>query len=545
MNKWRQFFAAYWQKFLLALIVMAGLIIRLHQVGELPAGLNRDEAALAYNAYLLSHTGMDEWRRVWPIFLESFGDQKLPGYPYLLVGLYRLGLDRYIKPDLLVRLPSVISGTVLIILAYALGQLFGGQKNGKIAGLISALLVSANPIFIWYSRGAWEANVGMCLWVAAVYLVAKAWRSQKSWTLWQLVTIFVLLVASFLTYNAPLLITSVLLIIVVWCGWQRGWQWWLPLLVTMSVSVILCWSILLPVTAQKGGITLFSDPTVHHFYLIYRENLPGWLRAFAGSKYVYLAGRLAGNTLSSLAPGFWWRGGTHPWHQLAGSGHLTLMTTVIIYVALLYFLGMVVRDMATSWRKKSWRSFLTSPYLVLAFVLFGALVPSVITTDSPHATRSLEFFYLLTVMSAVTVCHLFRKLKKQIKQKYILIAVGVIVGVQLAETGMYVYRYFTELPQTNIYHTGMEKVLSELDNNRPVLVRTAERQYEYIKLAWLLKLDPQLFWTTLSRENADLAGIKAGSDLLQYHFSDLDFDDSSYSQVIWYNEETQAWERVR
>ena len=79
----------------------------------------------------------------------------------------------------------------------------------------------------------------------------------------------------------------------------------------------------------------------------------------------------------------------------------------------------------------------------------------------------------------------------------------------------------------------------------PTLIKTPERPYEYIRLAWQVRLEPQLFWQTLVREEADVAGIKAVSDLLTWHFADVEFDDARYPQVIWYNTQTKQWERQR
>ncbi|KKU82941.1 MAG: hypothetical protein UY10_C0019G0001, partial [Microgenomates group bacterium GW2011_GWA2_47_8] len=67
---------------LVCFLVLA--IPRIWQLGILPLALNRDEAALAYNAVLLAETGKDEWGRSWPLALQSFGDFKLIGYPAVL-----------------------------------------------------------------------------------------------------------------------------------------------------------------------------------------------------------------------------------------------------------------------------------------------------------------------------------------------------------------------------------------------------------------------------------------------------------------------------
>jgi len=82
-------------KILLFLIIALALILRVYQVSALPLILNRDEAALAYNAYLLEESGLDEWQQTWPIAFKSFGDYKAPLYFYLTaVSEFFFGLNK-------------------------------------------------------------------------------------------------------------------------------------------------------------------------------------------------------------------------------------------------------------------------------------------------------------------------------------------------------------------------------------------------------------------------------------------------------------------
>src|SRR3989344_6125658 len=121
--------------FWLALILGVALVMRIGRVGNLPAILNREEAAVAYNAYLLMETGKDEWGRRWPLALESFGDYQLSGYSVVLVPFFQLfGLH-----DWVVRLPSVMDGTVLVYLLYLLGKKL---KLGEQYALLLALLAA-------------------------------------------------------------------------------------------------------------------------------------------------------------------------------------------------------------------------------------------------------------------------------------------------------------------------------------------------------------------------------------------------------------------
>ncbi|MBQ6449371.1 hypothetical protein IJJ08_00490 [bacterium] len=543
--KWRDSWQKYGQWVLLTVIVLLGAWWRLVDLGTLPASLNRDEAALAYNGWLLATTGRDEWERVYPVFLESFGDQKLPGYPYLLSLLFRLHLDDYLSGDTLVRLPSALAGIALIVIAFALGQLLGKNHHHRETGLLAASLVSFSPIFIWYARGAWEANLGLFWWSLGLLFLAWCWRRQADWRVWHLLAIFCCYLLSFLTYNAPLLIMTVAFLLLPLVFRRGGWRWWLPPLVTVLVSVVIAYILLVPVTRQKGGITIFSDPTIHQQYIEYRLRLPVGLQSLLGNHYLYLLGVMIRHILASISPQFWRHGGTHPWHQLPGGGHMQLTVMLMAYLSLLYLLGQAMLDAYCAVTKKRGRYLCSGNILALIFLLI-CLLPSIITTDSPHATRSLEFFYLLLVISGVIVQHLldkFATLSSQTHHRPVVLLLPIVLVA--LNGGYYWYRYCQQLSAADIYHHGLGTVVETLDPQLPALIKTPERPYEYIRLAWQLRLKPQIFWQTLTREQADLAGIKAVSDLLTWHFADLEFDDDRYPQVIWYNTQTKQWERQR
>src|SRR3989339_754689 len=121
----------------LLLITAAGLILRLAAINFLPPSLNWDEVSLGYNAYSLLKTGRDEWGTVLPTIFRAYGDYKLPVYVYLATVM-----------PFFVRLPSIILGTLLIVITYLLGR----RLSSPFVGLTSALLVAISPWTWWMSR---------------------------------------------------------------------------------------------------------------------------------------------------------------------------------------------------------------------------------------------------------------------------------------------------------------------------------------------------------------------------------------------------------
>lgn len=203
-------------KYLLICLTMVAFLIRFYQVGKLPVILNRDEAALAYNGALLQETGQDEWGRRWPLALESFGDFKLPGYPMMLAALFKiLPLE-----DWVVRLPSVVAGATLIPISYFFARRFKISEQGS---LMFAGLLTVTPVFFFYSRIAYEANVALTLfiWSLALLLTNSPVSKLKEGS-----ALVILLVAIF-TYNTPLLLLPFMIpVVILWRG-GNSWKKWL------------------------------------------------------------------------------------------------------------------------------------------------------------------------------------------------------------------------------------------------------------------------------------------------------------------------------
>ena len=130
----------------LILIIALAFLLRAAFVGSFPA-LYADEAAFGYNAYLLLHSGRDEFGRAWPMGLESFGDWKPPMSAWLSIPFIKLfGLNEFA-----VRLPSVILGTATVGIVYFLTREI--LKRSDLAA-IATLLLAISPWHIVMSRMA-------------------------------------------------------------------------------------------------------------------------------------------------------------------------------------------------------------------------------------------------------------------------------------------------------------------------------------------------------------------------------------------------------
>src|SRR5437667_4318474 len=98
------------------LIIIIASVLRLWQIGQVPASLDWDEASLGYNAYSILQTGKDEYGKVLPVVLESFGDYKPALYAYLIIPF----LNIFGLTEIAVRLPAALIGIIAVLLTYFL-----------------------------------------------------------------------------------------------------------------------------------------------------------------------------------------------------------------------------------------------------------------------------------------------------------------------------------------------------------------------------------------------------------------------------------------
>lgn len=144
---------------LIAIVVIAG-ILRFVELGQLPAGLNVDEAANGWNAYVLLKTGKDQHGVSWPLFYtRAFGENRSTSYIYSLIPFQALG-GLSIQT---IRMPAALGGLLTILLIYFVGlRLFGHAT-----GILAAGMLALNPWHVQVSRLGVEASLSPLLVLAS------------------------------------------------------------------------------------------------------------------------------------------------------------------------------------------------------------------------------------------------------------------------------------------------------------------------------------------------------------------------------------------
>ncbi len=497
-------------KFLLIIIFVLGFCLRFFDLSKLPVILNRDEAALAYNALLIQKSGMDEWQTKMPLVFKSFGDYKLPGYVYILSFLFKFLPTN----DFNVRLPSALAGSLLIILAFFFARDI--LKVNKKSAILMSLLVAITPIFFFYSRIAFEANVALFLFILAIYFLFKDKNN------FFLAGIFFFL--AIMTYNTPLLLLPFIICLYIYkTGLKNFKKWLLPVLFLLAI-MIWALSIFSNLLTQKSGITIFNDPGIWEEFAQYRNNLPIFWLPLIGNKYAFYGQILWQNLLKSFSLNFLVQnGGSHPWHSLPGYGHIFYSVYFLAIFMLIDFIGeifLAIKDRD-----------LNKNHLILLFMILISLTPSIVTVDSPHATRSLFFFFILISFAIL----FFDKLSKIFSKNKKIILFS-FLSILLIESVFYYQKYFFwyQANQPSTLYVKYKDLVEEskVKYNDEKIVVIDPDGYQYILTAWYLKLTSTEFFATMKYQNPDNINFYYGERLSNYHFIKNLVDRTNQEKIV-------------
>ena len=488
----------------LFLIVILAAVVRFTGLSHLPPALNRDEAAIGYNAYSLLKTGKDEHGQFMPFAFLSIGDYKMPLYIYLtILPVAVFGLNEFS-----VRFWSALAGTLAVIAIFYLTKILLKPSSLKpkqisLAALISSLFVAFNPWSIFYSRISFEANVSLTMFLFGLWLVFKGFK--KTLYLYPGLALFLL---AFLTYNSSYIFIPLFIIpfVLIWRKQLLKGSKILPLILfALTAGLILkgLWA----VSVQKSQITIFNDPTIIHNYnqartQVYQHN-PLLARTWWNKKVFYTR-LFVNNYLKSFSPKFLViEGGMHPWHRNPGVGSFYYLEAVLAVIGLVWLIT----------RPKLWPVKLT----LLAWLLLAPLT-SAITIDAPHSTRSLHLLPVVVLLASFGFIYLYQK----IKQPYFWLLLTLIYLTNFAYAG---YRYLIYYPPS-IIHTiplglreSLEYVYSTSFKGKVYLTNPHISTYLYP--LFYGRFDPAQFQQTALWTKPDPSGMK---DAYQYgRYTILDY----------------------
>jgi len=162
-------------------ILFISFAIRFYKISDVPPGLYIDEVSIGYNAFRVLTTGKDEFGVSYPLFFKSFGDYKMPVYIYAT----SLSMSVFGKNEFAVRFPSAFLGSLTVLLFYLfikkVLQLDASKlkENRETIALLSAFLLAITPWQLQFSRGGFENNAALFIFMLAFTLALYFFERKR------------------------------------------------------------------------------------------------------------------------------------------------------------------------------------------------------------------------------------------------------------------------------------------------------------------------------------------------------------------------------
>jgi len=494
---------------LIILILSFAFFLRVYKVTSVPPSLSWDEVSIGYNAYSILKTGRDEHGRFLPIdTFVAYGDYKPPLAVYLTVPFIAVfGLT-----ELAVRLPSVIAGTIAVLLTYLLVKELFRDKFYKLYGLstfdlptIASLLLAISPWHLQLSRAGWEANIALTILLLGIWLVLQARRSPRL-----LIVCWVPFVLAMYTFNSARYVAPLLGLLFFF--WIRETMILYKRYAALGIVIaLLVLAPLVPHMVSPEARLRFTEVNIFSDLSIVEKS---------NERMAIDGGGLLANILHNRRVGFAIEYLKHffdhfqPWFLfMRGDGNpkFSLQDVGQLYLIEAPFLVYGIYRLFTTDAKLAWT-------LVL-WVLF-AIAPAATARETPHALRienSLpvwQIFIAYGIVSCV-MCHVSRI------RKYLFVAI--IFGYAISFSYFW-HNYFNHYVKeySSEWQYGYKQAISEMQKfegsyNTVVVSEAYGRSYMY--MLFYTRMDPSAY-LLFKKSTFDAAGFYHVFGFGKYRFPD-------------------------
>jgi 4-amino-4-deoxy-L-arabinose transferase-like glycosyltransferase len=393
---------------ILGLILVLAAGVRVWQLDKIPDGFDGDEAALGYLAWSIGEEGTDEYGNKVPLYFESIGDYKYPAYIYLTVPIVKL-LGLKIASA---RLLSALAGVGIVgMLFLVIKEMFDSREWA----LVAAGIATISPWLITYSRGAYEANLGVFLAMVVIWGWIR-WLNREhlnkwEWGLWGLSFL-----GAMFSYSAIRLFLGLWLLVLT-VGWKAGnlRKGWRPL-VAAAILVGVSGGLFLSFGGQARARGLLLTPAAVETTRLeddIREDglvgtMPVLLTRMFHNKVINYVSVVFGKYVGHFDPEFLFVEGDN--RPLFKSPNYGLLYAVELPLIVLGWIWLLKKYPGRAWIPAGW-------------ILLGA-GPSTLTVESRNAIRFLVAAPVLVMLSAAGVMWVVNWLK-EVGVKPVISGIGV------------------------------------------------------------------------------------------------------------------------
>lgn len=502
----------------------AAMLMRLPFFGSNPGGLNRDEAALGYNAYSILKTGHDEYGKMWPISIASFGDQKLPGYVYTLVPFVAvLDLHPYV-----VRLPSLLAGFIIVfamgILTLQIGESLKLTQKQKICfSFFTMLFIAVAPWANHFSRVAYEAHEALALFIVGLVAYNAADSTENIFRQrFYFILAAICWSATLLTYHSYHIFLPLFLLGIVAVDFHRlrkadtyGIRG--GIVVGLLILGLLFYGGVLQADAVKNsGISPFSKAHLAELSTQFRGVTPGdnaIYERFLFNPFTEAIVTLSENILATFSGNFYFVHGSGHGDHNPGN-----MSNMHLFIAPLLFFGVIYL-----WSLR--RNILMKRVIVW---LCFSVIPAALTITPQHEIRLSPIFPLLEFLAAFGAVMLLTKIEKKWFKK---VVTGVLILCVVSSAFRTFIRYNYLIPgriQSNERYHILSRALGKYQKEGLPVYTQSPTSSPYIWYLFENKYDPQKLLSDIERYPVDEYKFIHVKRIGNVHFETVKWDDLFY-----------------
>lgn len=486
----------------LVLIGILAFFLRFYKVAQIPPALSWDEVSIGYNAYSILKTGRDEFGRFMPLdAFVAYGDYK-PVLPiYLTVPFVALfGLT-----ELAVRLPSVIAGTLTVLLTYFLvAELFNRSLFASRLSLLASLLLAISPWHMQLSRAGFEANIALLFVVLGIWLVLKARERPELF-----IASWLPFVASIYTFNSARYFVPMLgLLLFIYC-WKEIRMHTKQFVAGLSIAVIFLLPIMPYLVSPQARlrfaeVNIFTDLSVVQTanQRIDADGNTWWSKVFHNRRIGYAKSYLL-HLFDHLEPSFLFiRGDGNPKFSIQDVGQLYIVELPLLIIGIYWLFA---QDRRVAWFLAAW--------------LIGAIIPAATARETPHALRIENS---LPVWQIFISFGLLSAYSHQLSAKKRIVLIGIITIMYVGNFSYYWHNYYNHyaVEYSGEWQWGYREAIqaiAPIKNQYDTIIMTENIGRPHMYIAFYERLDPQEYRRTMDG-SFDTAGFYNPYGLGKYRF---------------------------
>jgi len=459
-------------------IVILASVLRLFSLAQFPPGFSADEATIGYNAYSILKTGKDEWAQQFPLAFRAFSDYQAPFYTYVTIPFIAVfGLD-----ELAVRLPSALFGILTVVVVYLLmKRLF----NNSTIGFFAAFFLAISPWHIFFSRGAWQANLATFWMTLGVYFFVLGLEKGR-FLPWAVISFLF----SLYSYQSPRLVVPLFGILLLIFYGKELLKKKQALVIASVVGLILFVPLFFILTSTAGqarfrGVSIFADPgPINRINQERGEdaNPNGVIAKIFHNKLITFTVIGAENYLKHFGPEFLFAKGDPIGRQTVPDNGVMYLFD-IIFLALGLFFALQKEQRAKS--------------KIILLWLAVAPVASALTFQTPNALRASNMAVPLSIVSSFGAFFLidFFSRRGVYTRALAVLLIDVVIFFFVMR---FLHQYYIHLPKQYglewEYGFGqMVNFVRENQDKYKKIVITNRYDQPYILTLFYLKFDPKLY----------------------------------------------------